>query len=88
MRITSRNLQYFNEHGVKHIKSCIATGSKKQYELNGGENGDFDAMCEVGMQAEHFTHRQLISFLDELEEFDKDDGFGTEGWEHCFGLGD
>lgn len=88
MRITVENLKYFNDRGIQHIKDSIAKGCKAQLEANGGENGDFDAMCQAGQIIHTLGWRELVSFIEELTEFDKDDGFGSEGWEHCFGLED
>lgn len=30
----------------------------------------------------------VVQIVKRLEELDKDDFFGTEGWEHFFGLGE
>lgn len=88
MKITVENLKYFNDAGIKHIKNCIVESCRLELELNGGENGDFDAMCEAGQLMNDVGHREFVSFIKDLEEFDKDDGFGSEGWEQRFGLGD
>lgn len=88
MRITVENLKYFNEVGIQHIKDRIVEGCKVELEINGGENGDLDAMCEAGQLMNAVGYREFVSFIKDLEEFDKDDGFGSEGWEQRFGLGD
>jgi hypothetical protein len=88
MKITKETLVFFNEQGLSHIRQCIIDGLKEELQLYGGDNGDFDAVCELYLDLEAQPHSLsvLAKVIDELNDCDSEDMFGTEGWEFEFEL--
>jgi hypothetical protein len=85
MRITPDTLFFLNAAGTRYVREAIIKGLKKELELNGGENGDFDAVCEMWEHLEK-NPNLLPLVVKELNSSDVEDMFGTEGWEFRFGL--
>lgn len=85
MKISEETLPFFNESGINYIRRSIISGLKKQLHENGGEDGDFDAVCLMWEDLER-KPGILPLVVEELNDCDKDDMFGTKGWEKCFGL--